>query len=453
MRLHTRSGLSLFMSLALGAVANAGPLAPPVGPVASTHKTLTEVEPRIAINATNTPGDILTLYKITQPGSYYLTGNISVPTAVTGIGILASGVTIDLNGFELIGSNSGLAKGITFINAANGLKNIVIRNGSIRNFGGDGIDLSDQTYLNCRVCDIVSASNGGAGIRTGRGSAVIRCSAASNLGSGPFDAGIAVSDGSTVNDCTANSNAGSGISAGNHCLIANCATKSNSVFGITTFAGCTLSDCTASQNGAGINGGGVQVSANCTVRNCIALQNIGNGISGGFASCTLVSCTASSNGGSGISGFGQSNITGCTATNNGADGITIGSGGTIVADCISAANALDGIRCAGNAHIIRGNNCADNGSSGSGAGIHITGSDCRVEANSCSTADRGVEVGGAGNVIFRNTCSGNTLDWSIAANNYYGPIADRRGVATAAVNGFAAGSTLGLTDAHANWSY
>ncbi|MCH8150310.1 MAG: hypothetical protein IH987_20420, partial [Planctomycetes bacterium] len=36
---------------------SAGNLNPPSGPVTPTMKTLTEVEPRIAINATNTPGD------------------------------------------------------------------------------------------------------------------------------------------------------------------------------------------------------------------------------------------------------------------------------------------------------------------------------------------------------------------------------------------------------------
>ncbi len=35
---------------------SAGDLNPPSGPVTPTMKTLTEVEPRIAINATNTPG-------------------------------------------------------------------------------------------------------------------------------------------------------------------------------------------------------------------------------------------------------------------------------------------------------------------------------------------------------------------------------------------------------------
>ncbi len=67
-------------------------------------KSLTEVEPRIAINAANTPGDAGNLFIISQPGSYYLTGNINGVAGMHGIAISASGVTLDLSGFELRGS-------------------------------------------------------------------------------------------------------------------------------------------------------------------------------------------------------------------------------------------------------------------------------------------------------------------------------------------------------------
>jgi hypothetical protein len=62
---------------ATGLIAAAGDLNPPAGPVAGTMKTLTEVEPRIAINATNTPGDVNSLFKITQLGPYSLTVDIT----------------------------------------------------------------------------------------------------------------------------------------------------------------------------------------------------------------------------------------------------------------------------------------------------------------------------------------------------------------------------------------
>src|SRR5271156_6144744 len=42
-------------------------------------------------------------YKITQPGSYKLSGNLVVPANTDGIDINVSNVTIDLNGFKISG--------------------------------------------------------------------------------------------------------------------------------------------------------------------------------------------------------------------------------------------------------------------------------------------------------------------------------------------------------------
>src|SRR5687767_7622300 len=81
----------------------AGPLDPPDGPITSTYKTLTEVEPRIAVNAQNTPGDANSLFRITQPGSYYLTGNITGVPNKNGVYIFGHRVTLDLNGFTVDG--------------------------------------------------------------------------------------------------------------------------------------------------------------------------------------------------------------------------------------------------------------------------------------------------------------------------------------------------------------
>jgi len=88
------------MALLLGfatAAASAGPLNPPAGPITSTHKTLTEVEPRIPISSTTTPGDATSLYRISQPGSYYLTGNITGQAGKHGIYIVGLGNRIEDN--------------------------------------------------------------------------------------------------------------------------------------------------------------------------------------------------------------------------------------------------------------------------------------------------------------------------------------------------------------------
>src|SRR4029079_14214982 len=93
--------LAVLAIAAISALLAQGPLTPPGAP-APTMKTLDEVEPRIAVNSTNTPGDADSLDKITQPGSYYLTGNITGVFGKMGIEIAANGVTIDLMGFEMV---------------------------------------------------------------------------------------------------------------------------------------------------------------------------------------------------------------------------------------------------------------------------------------------------------------------------------------------------------------
>ncbi len=368
--------LSAASSLLTAAHTLAGPLSPPAGPVAPTHKTLTEVEPRIAVNAMNTPGDDDSLFKITQPGSYYLTGNITGVIGKHGIEIVVRGVTLDLNGFDLMGvAGMGAFDGVNA--EVGGLVNIAVVNGSVRNWGDDGVDLNAAS--NSRIDGVLSFGNAGDGIVTDLGSTVSNCSAHSNMR-----------------------------------------------FGIATDSGNTVSNCSARENG----GTGIMVGFGGTVSNCSALQNVGTGISAGN-SCTVSNCTAASNAGSGIGASG-----GCT-----------------VADCTVGSNVLDGIRCFASC-TIRGNVCSSNGSGASdGAGIRATSSDNRIEGNNCIGADRGIRVDVAGNIIIHNTCSGNTTNWDIAANNVVGPILDRTAPASAAILGNSAPSSLGTTEPNANFTY
>src|SRR5262245_41804718 len=109
MPLSSRVAL-LALAVAAGAGASlAGPLDPPSGPVAPTMKPLDQVEPRTAINAVNTPGDATAVFRITQPGSYYLTGNVAGVLNRSGIAVSAADVTIDLNGFAVLGAPGSLA--------------------------------------------------------------------------------------------------------------------------------------------------------------------------------------------------------------------------------------------------------------------------------------------------------------------------------------------------------
>lgn len=129
----------------------------------------------------NTPGDSDSIFKITQPGSYYLAGNIQGLAAKHGIEIAASGVTLDLNGFDLrgvTGSLDGVSVGL--LNAVN----VSVRNGSVRSWGGSGINLTDAATSDTDVSDIVASQNVFAGIRMGFGGTITRCTAYNNTGAG-----------------------------------------------------------------------------------------------------------------------------------------------------------------------------------------------------------------------------------------------------------------------------
>ena len=374
---RTRIITAAALALATGGLVFAGPINPPAGPAASTYKTLTEVEPRIAINLTNTPGDADSLFKITQRGSYYLTGNTTGVVGKHGIEIAASGVTLDLMGFDLsgipaMGAFDGVS--VTIFN----LTNITVRNGSVRAWGDEGVDLGTNNAINSTVIDVRASGNAGSGITVGTGGTITGCSA--------FD------------------NGGSGISTG----------------------------------------GG------CTITGCTAYENTGNGIVAGGGS-TITGCSASSNATAGISTANGCTITGCSASFNFGNGISTGNGSTI-SNCTAQANTLVGIRVTSGC-VVLANTCSFNGNGGDGAGIHATGSDNRIEGNNCTGADRGIDVDVAGNIIIKNTCSGNTINWTIVANNVVGPILDRTAPASAAISGNSAPDSTGSTHPNANFTY
>ncbi|MGD9790049.1 MAG: right-handed parallel beta-helix repeat-containing protein [Phycisphaerales bacterium] len=376
---------------------SAGPLNPPAGPITSTGKTLTEVEPRVAINSTNTPGDADSLFKITQPGSYYLTANITGVVGKHGIEIAASGVTLDLNGLSLqgvAGSLDGIS--VTVSNASG----IAISNGTIRAWGGDGVDLRTVVTNATRVERVSSITNAGTGIGTYNNATII--------------------------DCNAFNNSGSGFVLERHCTITSCTAGTNSLQGISANRGCTITNCTASNNLQN----GILASTGCAITNCTAYANTLNGIVGSHE-CVLTSCVAAANGADGLSAGGDALISGCVATENGGDGIEVG------------------VSC-----TVRGNHAGSNGSIlADSAGIHTLSTDNRIEGNICLFNLRGVSVSSAGNFIVRNNCSNNTTNWVIAANNLIGPIMDRSSFSSPAVNGNAADSTLITSDPHANFTY
>lgn len=431
------SAAAVGVCVAGGAIA--GPITPPPGPVASTGKTIAEVEPRIAINLTNTPGDANSVFKITARGSYYLSENVAGASGKHGIEITASNVTLDLNGFSLVGG-SGSLDGVN-IATSRGV-NIRVHNGMIQSWGGSGLKMEYNAGNPPQgsIVGIHANNNGADGIVVEFNSEVIDCVATDNVGDGIKGGSIA-----QITGCQASSNGGDGIYSGQMSVVTECRATGNDGTGFALALGSVISDSVAAGNAVGITGQG------CVIRSCIAHTNAGNGIDS-FEGCTILDCAAYRNGGDGIEGSTATVVSRCSATDNDANGIVVSSGST-VQECVARLNGLNGIQVAG-ASLILGNQCSSNGQDpAGGAGILVSSTDSKIEGNNCTSQDIGIKVSSSGSIIVRNTCSGNTLQWDIAASNYYGPIINRVGVVTAAVNGTSASSTLGSTDSNANFTY
>lgn len=204
-------------------------------------------------------------FTIDEPGSYYLVKDLTGAVGQDGITVVAAHVTLDLNGFSLIGVD-GSRDGILVQN-----DNVTIMNGTVRSWSGAGVDgefadngvlrqlrLSGNAFIGqvpvvseagCCVRDgwliedTLAFGNGGSGIRAEVAAVVRNSTARSNIGSGiqavaaaivlacsvaDNGEGIVVGDGSNVVDCLARSNAEEGIAASGNSFVHGCVATANS---------------------------------------------------------------------------------------------------------------------------------------------------------------------------------------------------------------------------------
>ena len=410
--------------LCLAAMLTAGPLSPPSGPVASTYKTLTEVEPRIAVGPTTTPGDAFNLYRIAQPGSYYLTGNVSIPSNVLwGISIEAPGVTLDLNGFTLNGNGNHVG-GIACSAAG-----VTIRNGTIRRVYASGISFDlfptgspGQTIENMRVIDV-----SGPGFPPG-----------GSPGAGV--AGIFAGRGAIIRNCYVN-NAPLGIAAGYNSNISGCTVEFARQVGFHLQGGASISNCVVvGTSGGPTDGHAYFLGAGSAASNCVARSNEGTGFVAD-EECTLTNCTATNN----VNGFSiaaRGKVHECTAASNTGTGVLVASGNQwSVTDCALTSNSAAGVAVAvGVSHgqvsgnFIRGLSLANS------VGIRIPGStaDIAVFGNTIGLVLRGVELDGSFSRVTNNSfnqVNSGAIQTSSSgvpnSSNILGPIVTSGGVGTA----------------------
>ena len=146
----------------------------------------------------NVAGSLIT---VCQSGSYRLSGNLTVPDANTiAIQITVDNVTIDLNGFSLLGPGGASGSGFGIF-SQNFNSFITVSNGTIRGFGSDGIFLAGGVGI--RIEGVTAVFNVRDGIGAGEGMVTL-CHANSNGGAGIVGVG-------TLSNSSALSNNGDGI--------------------------------------------------------------------------------------------------------------------------------------------------------------------------------------------------------------------------------------------------
>ncbi|MBM4155327.1 MAG: right-handed parallel beta-helix repeat-containing protein [Lentisphaerae bacterium] len=397
-----------------------GSLTPPGAP-GPTMKSLDQVEPRRPV----LPGTT-----ITEPGSYYLTTNLTATLTIT-----ADNVTLDLMGFTI------LPAAAEAIDVPNEQRNIVVRNGTVQG-GSTGLDArnvigglfegilacsnaSFGIYVGpgCTVRDCEARANGAAGIRVREGTNCIvrNCRIAGNAGIGleVLGAGAMVEDNVVVGNgqnysitqghrlnlligelparidwpcsarvtgalrCSRTATNGIDVYAdnvtldlGGHTLTGPGASSGHGVYFDDLYTNIRVLNGTVanwrgdSQCGLYLGGGKADVEHIHAVSNTIGIT---------ASSGSVVSrCIASHNGDLGIIAGMGSSITECSAQLNGAGGILAGEGNT-VSGCAANANRGPGIRSYG--ATLRGCAAYHNNADGIEAGPGSVVSQCMAQKN------------------------------------------------------------------------
>lgn len=199
--------------------------------------------------------------RITQPGSYRLTSDLAVPNAAAGGIVIAAGtddVTLDLGGFTIRGVSSVVAIPPTWACTLQGTgmgvraepgtapataRNVVLKNGAVRNFGNTGIDLSGD---GTSVRDVDAEENCGRGISGGQYAQILSSRARRNLA-----IGIACDEGCRIADSVAIGNGDGGLRPLADSLVADSAARDSGGDEIRGFENTLVVDSEASDDAGG----------------------------------------------------------------------------------------------------------------------------------------------------------------------------------------------------------
>ena len=353
---HALWTASFALTSALAVQSGAGPRYSSPAPVG-----VGAADPRTPIGPRTTPGDADSVYRITQPGSYYLRRDVNGQPGKRGIEIASNGVEIDLMGFGVLGV-AGSLEGIAAVPVGtSSLHDVSLENGRVVLFDLSGIDLREVQGSSVR--DVCAQQNGGHGLVLGAASLVERVIAQQNALTG-----LEVFDGSIVTASIATQNERSGMSGIRGAIFRDCVAIDNREHGIIANEA-LATGCVARAN----DGIGLALDRGAQAQECLAVDNLGIGIL----------ATASS-------------VLGCTAAENDEHGIFA------------------------TKSVVRDNHARGN----SGFGAFATGDKSRFEANHTTDNTDGLGILDRGNVAARNSSHGNARDLVTVSGNLIGTALD-----------------------------
>lgn len=293
---------------ALARSGHAGPLNPPGGAVAGTGRTLGEVYDKVArtpqgFAEARTPvqslaGNSAIMHIISQPGSYYLTGDLLAPaTNMLPIFVQASDVTLDLNGFTVstpAGSTRACIEGQSRLRIFNGSAQAGGSAGNLAVSVNDDCLLSGlhitgglQTVaigLRARVhgCTVISPLTNGFCMTAGGGSEVIGCrfvgggtgvqvpaGRISDCIASGCATGFSLFDRAVAERCSALDCTNIGFRLGDRCGVRACVAHNAGTAGIlvSSGGGCEITGCRATSCGIGTSGAGIRIAVPVTGSN------------------------------------------------------------------------------------------------------------------------------------------------------------------------------------------
>ncbi|MEZ5980344.1 MAG: hypothetical protein R3F34_19325 [Planctomycetota bacterium] len=219
-------------------------------------------------------------FSITEPGTYFVTGDLVAPDGEYGIVVAAAGVTIDLGGFTLRGGDDSQI-GVLALSA----ENIVVRNGRLQSWEAAGILVGVNgriEHLSILACDDA--------IFGARSTTVEDVHVAFATGRC-----IELAYGSIVRDSTIQASSGAelGLSLDESCTAEN-VVVSGSMIGISCGRACRVSSCSVSNcDDVGLVGEsfaellgvralecgrGLAVTDDCVVRDCMVTGALGHAV-------------------------------------------------------------------------------------------------------------------------------------------------------------------------------